>query len=92
MIADADIDAATSERQAYLLHTMRVLWVQYETAQHDLVAVASALKIGLINNEMAIGLLAGYGILHLLGEDEYRGYEYAEGVVLPDALPMEPPP
>jgi len=85
-IADRDIDDAVNPRQAYLLHTMRCLWVRLEEMQSDLAAVGGALKLGIINSDMAAGMMAGAGILHLLDIEEYAGFETTFGTVLPDAL------
>src|SRR5262245_54841353 len=64
-----------------LLHVMRQVWVRLEALQDDLVAIAGALKIGMINTDMAAGMLAGAGLLQFLapagddhdhdGDDQY---------------------
>jgi hypothetical protein len=88
---DHDIDDAMNPRQAYLLHTMRCLWVRLEEMQSDLAAVGGALKLGIINNDMAAGLMSGAGVLHLLDVEEYASFETTFGVILPDALSTTTP-
>ena len=58
---------AAADRREFLLTELRMLWLELRQAEHDVEAIGSALKVGVVSPDEVVGILHGRDLLALLG-------------------------
>ncbi len=63
---------AAADKREFLLTELRMLWLELRQAEHDVEAIGSALKVGVVRLDEVVGILHCRDLLALLGPTTER--------------------